>query len=355
MRFTIAVRLAGAVGLLHAGCAASDGGARYDPSAGLDRLEYESLHGTDVGLVQDFDMSGDTIYLLDRTGRVAIVVREGAGLVLSGHFSRRGPGPGELLQPTGIAAGRESIVIVDGTRLLFFSRTGQPLATATVSLPCPMMLPTIAESRTGLFIAGGCFRSGYASDTMKSVLAWSPDTVTWRIVAEAPRYTRDGSVGSVFGARSLLTTGVTDIHSFGGGEINCIWEIADAAAAPSATRHCPAASILYSADPPPGVKSRLGNSRVPGMTIRWPETLPAYTDRFVSARGVVLLRPFSADSLVLQLAGAAPLDIAVAPLDGLIGCRRGGCVWLRDDGDAPRMIVLDRAAIERRLAAVPGT
>lgn len=88
------------------------------------------------------------------------------------------------------------------------------------------------------------------------------------------------------------------------------------------------------------------SARFAGMNIRWPETLPAYIERFVAGDEIVLLRPFAADSLVLQTAAPGSADFAVAPMEGLIGCRSGGCLWLLEDSEVPRLIVLDRASIE---------
>lgn len=155
-------------------------------------------------------------------------------------------------------------------------------------------------------------------------------------------------MGSIFGATRLLTGGMDGGHAFGGGEVNCIWRVDDRGGMPVAAEVCPAARALYSADPPPGVEARMRRG-IPGMRLKWPEFLPVYMDRFVAAGSIVLLRPFTADSLVLQTSAPASEDIAVAPLSGLIGCKPAGCLWVLEDGVAPRMIVLDRAAIEERL------
>jgi hypothetical protein len=181
---------------------------------------------------------------------------------------------------------------------------------------------------------------------MKAVLAWSADTATWDIVVETPRFTSDGSMGTVFGVRSLLTTGTAGTHAFGGGETNCIWTVIDEGGRPRATEICPVAGDLYSADPPPGLEERMRSARFAGMNIRWPESLPVFMERFVLGERVMLLRPFAADSVVLQSAAPSSVDFAVAPLEGLIGCKAGGCLWLLEDSDVPRLIVLDRSSIE---------
>lgn len=321
-------------------------GVTFRPSESLVRLRAERLDGDDIGLVRDFDISGDTVYLLDVTGRVAVVERDTSGLRLVGHFARQGAGPGELLRPTGIALAGGSVAVMDGTRLQLFSRSGEFLESRQVTLPCMMMLPSIAAARNGFFVHGGCLQRGIVTDTMKAVLAWSADTSAWEVIVQTPRFTSDGSVGTVFGVRSLLTTGADERHVFGGGETNCFWSILDRGGRPSAEQTCPAVDVLYSADPPPAVAERLRAGRIAGMKIEWPETLPVYMERFAAGGETLLLRPFSADSLVLQSAAPASIDFAVAPLDGLIGCKAGGCVWLLEDDLVPRLIVLDRARIE---------
>ncbi|HSK20958.1 MAG TPA: hypothetical protein VK912_17515 [Longimicrobiales bacterium] len=348
---------AGLLGLTF-GCGAAGAGPgsgiEYAPAADVPRLESVALHGDDIGLVRDFEIAGDTLYLLDATGRIAVIHRDADGLRLAGHIGRPGPGPGELQRPTGLALSGSGIVVVDGARLQFFDRAGAFLESRPLSLPCAMMLPAIAASAGGLFVHGGCLQRGVATDTMKAVLAWSSDTTTWEVVVTAPRYTIDGSLGSVFGVRSLLTTGSTGVHVFGGGEMNCIWKITDGGSRPGASETCPAVAALYSADPPPGLEDRLRSARVAGMNIRWPETLPVYVERFVADDRIMLLRPFAADSLVLQAAAPGSADFAVAPMEGLIGCRSGGCLWLLEDTAVPRLIVLDRARIEAMTDAEVG-
>ncbi|HSJ32875.1 MAG TPA: hypothetical protein VK933_15650 [Longimicrobiales bacterium] len=335
---------------LTVGCGAAGAGAEagveYKPGDDVPRLESVALHGDDIGLVRDFEIAGDTVYLLDATGRVAVIQRDAGALRLTGHIARPGPGPGELQRPTGIALSDSAIVVVDGARLQFFDRAGVFLESRPLTLPCAMMLPAVAAGSGGLFVHGGCLQRGVVADTMKAVLAWSQDTTTWDVVVATPRYTSDGSLGNVFGVRSLLTTGPAGVHVFGGGEMNCIWKITDSGSLPGASETCPAAAALYSAAPPPGLEERMRSARFAGMNIRWPETLPAYIERFVAGDAIVLLRPFAADSLVLQAAAPGSADFAVAPMEGLIGCRSGGCLWLLEDSDVPRLIVLDRASIE---------
>jgi hypothetical protein len=351
-RHTQGGRLAGA-GLLclAAGCSVVDAdgpgrGEEYSPANDVPRLESVALAGDDIGLVRDFDMSGDTIYLLDATGRVVLVEREETGLRLAGYIGRPGAGPGEFLRPSSLALAAGSLVVMDGTRVQFFSTSGDFLESRPVTLPCVMMMPAISPAREGLFLHGGCLQRGVATDTMKAVLAWSEDTVTWNVLAEVPRFTNDGTLGTVFGARSLLTTGADGTHVFGGGETNCLWTVVDSSGPPEIRQTCPVATTLYRADPPPGLEGRLKAGRLAGMNIQWPETLPVYLERFIAGDQVLLLRPFAADSLVIQTLAPSSSDLAVVPADGLLGCKAAGCVWLLEDGETPHLIVLDRSSIQ---------
>lgn len=336
------------------GCGAIDAGGpgrgeEYRPADAVPRLAAVALAGDDIGLVRDFDMSGDTIYLLDAMGRIVVVARDSAGLRLAGHIGRPGAGPGELQRPMSLAVAGGSLVVMDGARAQFFSRSGDFLESRPVSFPCMMMTPALSPAREGLFLHGACLQRGVATDTMKAVLAWSSDTTVWEVLARVPRFTSDGSFGTIFGSRSLLTTGAGNRHAFGGGEFNCLMTVTEGDGRPGVEEVCPVAESLYRADPPPGMNERLQAGRIAGMNIRWPATLPVYLERFVVDDGVLLLRPFAADSLVIQTTAPSSVDLAVVPADGMLGCKSAGCVWLLEDEDAPRLIIVDRAAIEAML------
>lgn len=323
----------------------------YRPDAAIERLQAERIAGLEPGLVRDFDIAGDTLYLLDQLGRVLVLLRANEDWRLEREIGRPGAGPGEFRNPSGIAAVPGGVVVAEMTRLQFLTADGSVTSTRSLRLPCPMMLPGIAAARTGLFVHGNCLRAGYATDTMSAVLAWSPDTAVFRTVAEDLRFTRDGSAGSIFGATGALTTADDFIHTFGAGTSNCVWLVDDTGAEPAAERMCPAAATLYRADPPPELEARLRSGTVGGMRVAWPPTLPPYVERIRAGGAIVLVRPFAADSVVLQLAAPDSRDLAVAPLDGLVGCRSGGCLWLIEDQDPPRIILLDA----ERLRALAGS
>lgn len=339
-------------------CAAggADVGSTYRPSDDLERLGATTFDLPDAGLIQDFDVDGDRLYLLERFGRVLVLERRARGWSLVTVFGRRGKGPGEFGYTTGVAAVDGAVVVTEWGRLQRFTPAGDLISAQVLTLPCTMPRPAVAAGGTGLYVHGNCLRTAYVTDTMKAVLAWAADGEAFRIIAEEVRFTRNGSMGSIFGASSALTPSADGRHLFGGGPANCLWHIDENAAEPGSSPavhgECPAALRLYSAPAPPELERRL-RAGLPGMQLEWPATLPAFVERVRAGDDVVLLRPFSADSVVLQTAGTNGRDLAVAPLNGLVTCRAAGCLWVFEDGLTPRGFLFDTAAV-RRLAAVAG-
>lgn len=337
--------------MLHTGCGEGGRGVAYEPAADVDRLVPVALEGDDIGRVRDFDIRGDTIYLLDMTGSVAVISRSDDSLELVRHIARRGGGPGELLGPTGLAVTDRTIIVVERTRLHVFDLSGAALTSTFVEFPCVMGLPAVSPASRGTFVHGNCLRPGLATDTMMGVLAWAPEESTeFELVLDVPRFTRDGRMGTMFGASRLLTTGPAGIHAFGGGETNCTWLIDDTGDRPTASSTCPVADVLYSADAPAEFKEVRASAV--GMDMRWPDPMPTFHGQFMTDdKEVLLFRPWSADSLVIQASAPSGSDVAVASIEGFMGCKASGCLWLFDNEEVPRMIVLDREDIERRLRA----
>ena len=140
---------------------------------------------------------------------------------------------------------------------------------------------------------------------------------------------------------------------FGTGADNCVWVVDDAVTPPAAERVCPVVTHLYTADPPAQLRERLQGGAIRGMSMDWPSTLPVYIEHAASSAGTVLLRPFRSDSLVLQRTVPDPRDVAVAPLDGFVGCKAAGCLWVLEDPGAVRLIVLERAELSRLVERAP--
>lgn len=338
----LAVLLVTAVAACGAG---EDPGVRYGPPAELPRLGADTLPVPSAGRVIDFELAGDTLYLLE-PGRIARLTRRADGWAEDMSFGREGFGPGELSSATALSLWGEHLVVTHVTRVQRFSRAGAFVDGRDLMPPCMMVRPRAVVTERGTFVHGMCQYAGYATDTMKAVLAWSPDGTAYTTLVEDVAFTRDGTVGSVFGARSAMTPGTAGAHAFGNGTSNCVWRVTDGdagtAGPPHAQQVCPAVRQRYSAPPPPGVEARL-RAGVGGTRMDWPATLPDFVDRLdLGAAGILLVRPFVADSVVLQLAGATDGDVAVLPLDGLLGCKAEGCLWLREDGVVPHAFVLQR-------------
>jgi hypothetical protein len=354
-RFVPALVLTLAVLSTLGGCAAGGGatGVEYSPPAAVERLSGAGTELSDAALILDFDASPDRLYLLERWGRVLVLGRDDGEWVHIGAFGRRGSGPGEFENPTGIAVVPGGILVAEPHRLQLFSEDGAHVSSHRLELPCAMAMPAVAAAVTGLFVHGNCVRHGYVTDTMMAVLAWSPDTSRFRAVAEEVRFTMDGGIGSVFGASRALGTGSGGRHLFGGGTANCITVVESASDTPALKRICPAVSVLYRAEPPPALERRL-QAGIRGVNVIWPATLPAYIERVPVGDVTVLLRPFSTDSVVLQTAWPDSRDLAVAPLDGLVGCRAGGCLWVFENAQRPYAYFLEATRLHAMLLAAGG-
>lgn len=81
----------------------------------------------------------------------------------------------------------------------------------------------------------------------------------------------------------------------------------------------------------------------------WPDPLPAYMDRIYHGGRQFLLRPFTADSLVVEEVGDGRARL-VLPLDGLVACRRAGCLWTEATLTGVRIRMLERASLDEALS-----
>jgi hypothetical protein len=322
---------------------ADEPGIRYTPAAELPRLGVASQPVAGAGRIVDFELVGDALYLLE-PDRVTRHVQRAEGWREELSFGRDGFGPGELSSATALSLAGEALLVTHATRVQWFSQDGALMDGRDLVPPCVMVRPRAEVATHGMFVHGMCRAAGYTTDTMKAVLAWAADGANYTALVQDVAFTRDGSVGSVFGARSAMTVGPHGVHAFGNGTSNCVWRViaTGPGGTPNADRVCPAVLQRYSAPAPPGVEARM-RAGVGGTSMKWPSTLPDYVDRVdLGDAGIMLVRPFAADSVVLQLAGADAVDLAVAPLDGFAGCKAGGCLWLREDGIVPHGFVLWR-------------
>ncbi|CAN5742142.1 hypothetical protein BH23GEM10_BH23GEM10_05400 [soil metagenome] len=344
-----------------AACVAADAPrpVEYRPAASLERLQHAYVDAPEVGIIRDFDLAGDRLYLLDRMDAVHVLERTRDGWAKVGEWGSRGAGPGEFRNASGLAVTPAGdVAVIEAERLQLFSHNGTVLGTFTTRLPCQMMLPGIASSGAGFMVYGNCMRRGLVTDTMKAVVAWTADTARYRIVAEEPRFTRDGTVGSMFSAPQALVPTADGSFLFGTGSNDCVTTLSAPAVAgvtyraraPAASRRCGLVQTRYSAPPPPEITARIRAGGGPGrVALTWPDALPAYIDRVQAGSTLVLLRPFTADSLVLQAAEPGGRDIAVAPLNGFVACKAAGCLWILEDTRPMRIVLLEAGRIRELL------
>jgi hypothetical protein len=325
-------------------CAAADAGTNgiaYRPADSVPRVQGGAERAPDVGPIIDFAAHSGQLYLLNGLGRVTVVTHTDSGWATAFEFAREGDGPGELRYPISIAAGRDVIAVTEPARLQLFDTAGELRSTRALAPPCPMMRPSIAFDSGRVYLFGDCLRTGLRTDTTVAILAVSADTAVFTEIAREVRYTRNGDVGNVFNLAPAFSTGRDGDHLFGVGTRNCVWLIR--AAQPHSL--CPAVHARYRAEPPQELRRRLQRVRT-DVHIEWPAVLPPYVERVAVAGSIVLVRPFSADSIVLQLAAPDARDLAVAPLERLVRCNAHGCLWVFEDGTGTKLLHLDTAALE---------
>jgi hypothetical protein len=304
--------------------------ASYQPPAEVPRHAPAAVDVADLGRVSAFDLVGDRLYVLDAPShRVLILHANGSGWRLLGSFGRRGGGPGELEAPYGLAVSGDgaTAAVTDGGRVHFFSGAGEYRRSAALATSCPVLRPEIAAGAHGFYVAGTC-RVGTPPDTFMAVLHHTVDGAAYTQVARDVRLTRDGRIGSYL--NDALFSAGDGHHLFGAGSSACVERVTEPGGVPVAARQCGLVESLYRARPDPSTEARLRRerSRRPGYAaaFTWPRQLPVYRDHLVTPAGDVMLRQFSADSVVLRLHGSER-DLLVASLDGFVGCRRGACLW----------------------------
>jgi hypothetical protein len=323
----------------------------YRPGPEVPRWTGQPVDVAGVGLVADFDADDSSIYLLDSTNREIVVVDREAGWAVSRTIGGPGAGPGEFLSAQGVAltADGSRVVVSDDSRLHVFAAAGEYLHSSAIGTSCRLLRPRVAAAARGFFVSGNCYRVGPVTDTMTSVLYWTPDGERYTEIASDVRFTRDGRLGSFMSAVSALSESAS-IHLFGTGSSECVHEIVESHDGPPAARRaCGIVARRYSAPPPPAFAARLRAERARrgGETLMsWPDPLPVYMDRLVAGGRQLLLRPFTADSLVFEESGSG-LALLVAGMDGLVACRRQGCLWSEATVTGSRLRLLDAAEIAR--------
>jgi hypothetical protein len=305
---------------------------------GLDPLNAPSLFRLDLSLsaIRGFVVLDGMVYVLDgQGGHVVVLKRASSGAwEESAVIGKRGKDAHDFLSPTGITTlpGDSGFAVIDGSRLLYFSKTGVPGRIRTLQLRCHPHRPAVALGPAeAVFIADDCQEDGMA----KAVLSWSPDGVEkFAILAKAPKFALDGSSGSVYtGPRSMTDAG--DHILFGVGLTACVIVIEKRATAPQAPLHreCVDSSDALSAPPPAEITSRVGAVRKAGRKVgrawEWPDPMPYYAASVTLPGGHAIVRTVSAESMFVQsLVPGARHMLVVAPGNGFKGCDRDACFWL---------------------------
>ncbi|MHB1223986.1 MAG: hypothetical protein ACYC2G_08075 [Gemmatimonadaceae bacterium] len=340
----------------------------------------------------DFSLAGDTLLVLDaRSHRVVLLHWEGDAWRPLRTIGRRGGGPGEFLRPRSLALIGDSAfaVLEDDGRLQLFGRDGSHHLSEIPSLPCPMFAPTLAYGTDGRrFAAGNCAGPGAARDTVFTVLFAGPDpgvpptpTVrrvssdagvasagvasagaaddsSWHELARVPRIALDLSWGSTFATLHPLSQHGDSIY-FGTGVGGCLTRLAATAdASPTAaTGNCDLVAERFHAEPPVALLANQREARRRGdrkleRVLAWPDALPAFFGVVPAGDSLLLVRPVSADSLVVVPA-RRPFQLTgvrlVAPMSGFVTCNHGACLWYDAGRDAIALVRFDAAG-----AAVQG-
>jgi hypothetical protein len=190
-------------------------------------------------------------------------------------------------------------------------------------------------------------------DTVTTELVVLSGDDTTRVIAHDAMYTLDGKVGSPLGWSITFTTGA-GVGLFGAGTGDCITRI-DLSGTPVVSgRSCGIADTRYSFEATPEYRAKAraiaaarpfaaGALAVPGF-------LPAYVGSLATSRGNFILRPFSNDSLAFRQIGS-DTDVMIAGIEGFVGCRAIGCLWMSDSG-VPQMMFAPAAVFA---GAVPGS
>lgn len=315
----------------------------YRPLPDVPRPPGEALYLPQVHAAADFDLAADRLYLLDPlTPAVHQVALGTGGPKYLGSFGRRGGGPGEFTNPTGIAVldSPARVAVIEPGRIHTFTPAGDYLSSVAPDLPCLMARPRLGGGRSGLYVHGDCVRRGIGADTMVAMLFWSPDGEHLRELAAEARFTLDGSWGHPFGASVAWSEGPEALHVFGNGTTPCVTEVVEAGATPQVTRRCNDAMRAYRLDLSRATRATLERMRqrspVLGRAVRIPAVHPYYTRPVVLGGSPALLRGFSEDSTVLRSFGATT-DLAVLPFTGMVGCRRGVCLGVEDRTTGTRL------------------
>lgn len=330
---------------------------RYRPGAEILRSANAGLvtvDSLDLSQPVDFDIMGERMAVVDMMdARVMLLRRVDGAWRRDTVFGRRGEGPGEMTMPHGITFTPDGgILVLDDDVFHLFEPDGAHVRTWSVNTPCPVTVGTVRSSTAGIFVSGNCLERDGGAGTVVAMLFWSADAASFIEVARETRYTLDGRSGFPLSMTAAFVDG-PGRHVFGVGLSNCIARIdgsGPGTAPPRVERLCELAEHRYSAPPSPELERRLAQARRSRPDLRglfdWPDALPWYMGALDTGRELVLMRPFTVDSVVVELAPGRE-EVLVAPLDGFVACRRTACLWTRQTPEGIRLTIVDVTDIER--------
>lgn len=306
--------------------------------ARLPRLRWQPVVDSTIAHASDFTLLGDTLVVLDRrtTQVVLLTERDGTWRQVA-SFGTRGGGPGELQRPVALAGIGDTLLAVLelGGRTQRFAPGGEYRGAERAALPCPMFAGELAYGERGVrYLSGNCASGAGSGDTIYTLLFQATGDDDYREVARVPRMGVDFSWGSPFATLHPLADhrGVILLAL---GLDACVVRLPPGGVGAPLRPTCGLAAERLTAPPPADWEARRaellrrGDERQARL-MRWPDALPVHVGLLPRGDSLFLLRPVSAESLVVVPA-AVPFDAGrarlVAPLDHLVACRRGACLW----------------------------
>lgn len=313
-----------------------------DPT--LTRVAFRPAPSTLLGVI-GADWVDGRLYALDPMRSEVVVLEEGeSGWSEVFSFGGKGNGPGKFRSPMDVLwlPGRGRVVVYTADQKAhYFTRDGLHIRDETLPLPCVLGRRTLAfRSPDDFWVSGNCAFPGTGGDTVFAVAAGRTLANEWTLVAKKPRYTLSGRFGTPFGIQGP-TAGNSDGAFLTAGNDLCLGWLDPAApdSGEGSVKDVCLQGDRFRAPVPPDYKpppSRFGNLFV------WPDPLPAVSEVALSGDHLVLVRMYDADSVLVERhdltdPGSPGQALAGGPFEGLVGCRRYGCVWFRAGLQANRI------------------
>jgi len=161
-----------------------------------------------------------------------------------------------------------------------------------------------------------------------AVIAGLDGEGAWRVFAQKPRFSLDGSFGTVFGPERPVAAGISAAYLNSGNDL-CFSVVRDL---PERGSHNPDLCLQGSRFEAPEPDDFPSDPRFSGPAFSWPRPLPSISAYGINEDRLLLLRMYSSDSVFIEAhslpkADAPGRKLAVGPWDALVGCRNFGCLW----------------------------